>query len=59
LPVLNINSRIGSFSDSPKTNATSRAGCVKPEYYKSNNQSLASLELKFTKKELITYTEFR
>jgi hypothetical protein len=59
LPVSDINPRISSFSESPKAIPKSRAGCVKNVSYTSDNQGLASLELRFTKKELLDYTELR
>jgi hypothetical protein len=59
LPFSDINPRISSFSESPKAIPKSRAGCVKNVSYTLDNQGLASLELRFTKKELLDYTELR
>jgi len=58
LPDFDKNPRIGSFSDSPIADPKSRAS-VENASYASNNQGLASLELRFTKKELLDYTELR
>jgi len=54
-----INHRMGSFSDILKANPRSKASRVETEHDTPNNQGLASLELKFSKKELLDYTEFR
>jgi integrase len=59
--LLNINSKISSFSDSPAgAKQLSRVDRTDTQSRSSRPQiSLASMELDFTKQELISYTDFR
>ena len=59
VPDSDINRKIGPFSNSPKADPKLRAGYVESASDSSNSQDLASLELRFAKKELLDYAELR
>ena len=57
---MNIKPRISFFPDNPaEAYADLRVDRAKTEYHRPDNEGLASLVLKYTKSELISYTEFR